>query len=365
MEYNIYAVLIKNVYFIYSRAFSLNLLVEETAISINRSNVVEKVKELYSNQEFCEVLPQFTFEGESARDLDGPKRAVYNMFWDEIFKMHFEGANTVVPRFGPDMCDELVILFGRIALHGYICSGMFPTRISKVFIKAMMFGEESIEQSELVQGLLEYVTDHEREFLSHCMSKTVFSPEEKEELLEVVAQFGVRSIPAPTNLYEQLVKIGRCELLQKSVWAFRPFRKGITDVPLQDPVWRIPSDLDVFYEELSVTTEKVANLTHVDDEASLTKSQAKVFGFLRRYIKACNNEKVKVLYRFFTGSDVFALKELKVIFHFNLGSLPHISAHTCSGIIDMPSDGYVSYHDFQSQLDALLHNPESWKFHVV
>ncbi len=211
----------------------------------------------------------------------------------------------------------------------------------------MMFGEESIEQSELVQGLLEYVTDHEREFLSHCMSKTVFSPEEKEELLEVVAQFGVRSIPAPTNLYEQLVKIGRCELLQKSVWAFRPFRKGITDVPLQDPVWRIPSDLDVFYEELSVTTEKVTNLTHVDDEASLTKSQA------------------KVLYRFFTGSDVFALKELKVIFHFSLGSLPHISAHTCSGIIDMPSDGYVSYHDFQSQLDALLHNPESWKFHVV
>ncbi len=131
MEYNIYAVLIKTVYFIYSRAFCLNLLVEETAISINRSNIVEKVKELYSNQEFCEVLPQFTFEGESARDLDGPKRAVYNMFWDEIFKMHFEGTNTVVPRFGPDMCDELVILFGCIALHGYICSGMFPTRISR------------------------------------------------------------------------------------------------------------------------------------------------------------------------------------------------------------------------------------------
>ena len=320
---------------------------------------------LYSEQEFCKTLPQFNFQGESAQDLDGPKRAVYNIFWDEIFKMHFEGANAVVPRFGPDMCDDLVTLFGRVALHGYICSGMFPTRISKIFIKAMMFGENSIEQDELVQGLLEFVTDHERQFLSQCMRQSSYSEEEKEELLEIVAQFGVRSIPSPETLYDHLVRIGRCELLRKSMWAFRPFQKGITDAASQDPIWANPSDIDVFYDELSVTAEKVSWLTHVDDEASLTKSQATVFAFLRRYIKACNNEKIKVLYRFFTGSDVLAVKDLKVIFHLNVGNLPHISAHTCSGIIDLPSGGYVSYHDFQSQLDALLKNPESWKFHLV
>ena len=72
----------------------------------------------------------------------------------------------MVPRFGPDMWDDLVTLFGHVALHGYICSGMFPTRISKIFIKAMMFGENSIEQDERVEGLLEFVTDHERQFLS-------------------------------------------------------------------------------------------------------------------------------------------------------------------------------------------------------
>ena len=66
-----------------------------------------------------------------------------------------------------------------------------------------------------------------------------------------------------------------------------------------------------------------------------------------------------------SGSDVLAVKDLKVIFHLNVGNLPSISAHTCSGIIDLPSGGYVSYHDFQSQLDALLKNPESWKFHLV
>ena len=186
------------------------------------------------------------------------------------------------------------------------------------------------------------------------MHQSSYSEEEKEELLEIVAQFGVRSIPSTETLYDHLVRIGQCELLWKSMWAFRPFEKGITDVASQDPIWANPSDIDVLYDELSVTAEKVSRLTHVNDEASLTKSQATVFAFLRRYIKACNNEKIKVLYRFFTGSNVLAVKDLNVIFHLNVGSLPNISAHTCSEIIYLPSGGYVSYHDFQSQLDALL-----------
>ena len=150
----------------------------------HRSQVVQKLLQLYSGKKFCKALSKFNFEGEFAEDLDGPKRAVYNTFWDEVFQMYFEDCGSVVPRLGSDISDKLVCIIGRVALHGYICSGMFPTRISKVFITAMMFGEISIDDNELVQGLLEFVTDHEREFLSQCMKKEAFSPEEKEELLQ-------------------------------------------------------------------------------------------------------------------------------------------------------------------------------------
>ena len=216
-------------------------------------------------------MPKFNFEGEFAEDLDGPKRAVYNTFWDEIFQMYFEGCCSVVPRFGPDISDELVCIIGRVALHRYICSGMFPTRISKVFIKAMMFGETTIDDDELVQGLLEFVTDHEREFLSQCMKKEGFSPEEKEELLEIVSQLDVRSIPSPETIYKQLVRIGRCELLQKSMWAFKPFLEGVNDIS-QEAIWKTSHEVNIFYNELSVTAQKVVRCTRVDDEESLTKS---------------------------------------------------------------------------------------------
>ena len=227
---------------------------------------------MYSNKEFCKVLPKFNFEDEFAEDLDGPKRAVYNTFWGEIFQMYLEGCGSVVPRFGPDISDELVCTLGRVALHGYVCNGMFPTRISKVFIKALMFGENSIDDDELVQGLLEFLIDHEREFLSQCMKKEAFSPQEKEELLEIVSQFGVRSMPSPETIYKQLVRIGRCELLQKSMWAFKPFLQGLTDVSQED-IWKNSHELDMFYNELSVTAEKVVRYTRVDDEGSMTKAQ--------------------------------------------------------------------------------------------
>ena len=105
-----------------------------------------------------------------------------------------------------------------------------------MFIKAMTFGESSIDDDELVQGLLEFVTDHDREFLSQCMKKESFSPEEK-ELLEIVSQFGVRSIPSPETIDKQLVRIGRCEHLQKSLWAFKPFLEGVNDVS-QEAIWK-------------------------------------------------------------------------------------------------------------------------------
>ena len=61
---------------------------------------------------------------------------------------------------------------------------------------------------------------------------------------------------------------------------------------------------------------------------------------------------------------MLAVKSLKVIFHLHAGKMPHIAAHTFSGVVDLPAGGYFSYRDFETQFDAMLNNPESWKFHV-
>ena len=184
-------------------------------------------------------------------------------------------------------------------------------------------------------------------------------------MLDIVSQLGVRSLPNPQTIRDQVVKMGKCEMVNKPLWACSAFQQGVADNKMGEPLGNDSSDVDKFYDALAVTSQKISQIMSVDDEENLTKSQNTVYGFFCRYIKACDNKKIRVLYRFLTGADVLAVKSLKVIFHLHVGKIPHITAHTCSGVVDLPSGGYLSYHDFETQFDAMLSNPESWKFHVA
>jgi hypothetical protein len=160
-------------------------------ISLHRLNIVDKLIELYTDPNLCKTFPKFIFEGEYADDEDGPKREVYNLFWDEIFQSNFDGCGSVVPVLVPDTPDNLITILGRIALQGYTCCGFFPTKISKVFIKVLMFGSSSVDEHALIEGFLEFITDHERQLLENCLQKVTYTQEEQDELLDIVSQFGV------------------------------------------------------------------------------------------------------------------------------------------------------------------------------
>ena len=219
-------------------------------ISIHRLRVVDKLIELYSDPNFCKTFPKFIFEGEFADDEDGPKREVYSLFWDEILTTNFDGCSSVVPILGPDMSDRLITILGRIALHGYICCGLFPTKIPKVFLKAVMFGPGSIDEQCLIEGFLDFVTDYERQFFLNCLQKATYTQEERGELLDIVSQFGVRSLPNPQTIRDQVVKMGKCELVNKPLWACSAFQQGVADNKMEEPLWNDSSDVDKFYDAL-------------------------------------------------------------------------------------------------------------------
>ena len=80
------------------------------------------------------------------------------------------------------------------------------------------------------------------------------------------------------------------------MWACTAFRRGIADNTLKKPLWDDSNDVDSFYDQLAVSAQKLAKVLIVDD--NLTKSQNTVFSFLCRYIKACDDKKIRVLCRF-------------------------------------------------------------------
>ncbi len=175
----------------------------------------------------------------------------------------------------------------------------------------------------------------------------------------------MRSLPNTQNIQALIAKIGKCELVNKPLWACEPFQEGIKDSKIVQLLWENSGDVDKFYDELAVTPQKMSQIMSVENEENLTKTQNTVYSYLCHYIKECDKEKIRLLCRFLTGADVLALKKLKVIFHLHVGSIPHITAHTCSGVVDLPAGGYLGYHDLKTQFDTMLSDPELWKFHVA
>ena len=147
-----------------------------------------------------------------------------------------------------------------------------------------MFGSGAVGERGLLDGFLEFVTDHERQFLQNCMEKVTFIEEEEIELLDTVSQFSMRSLPNPQNIRKQVINMGKRELVNKPLWAC------LADHKIAECLWRDSTDIDQFYDSLAVTPQRVTEIMRVDDKENLTKSQNTVYGFFCRYIKACDDK---------------------------------------------------------------------------
>ena len=97
------------------------------------------------------------------------------------------------------------------------------------------------------------------------------------------------------------------------------------------------------YSSLDATTEKVLPLITLDDPNAMTKGQQTVYMYFRRYVRSLNEKELACLLRYVTGSSTLAVSSIKVIFHAQLGNLPHVTVHACSGVVDLPSSGMTVF----------------------
>jgi hypothetical protein len=205
----------------YKRQQALEILERMPTITIERNTIVPTLLELYKT--------------ELAQDLDGVKREIYSIFWDEITSLYFEGGKSVVLRVGPDVTDELCTILGRAIIHTFLITGIWPIQISKLFSIAILVGEESLTNDNLLDAFLEYVLEYEaiilQKALTEAESGSITLPTQQ-QVLDVLAPFGLRSLPTHTNIKSLLVSTAKCELVQKVNRSINKFREGLLDMAL-------------------------------------------------------------------------------------------------------------------------------------
>lgn len=193
------------------------------------------------------------------------------------------------------------------------------------------------------------------------------SSEDTDFLVDFLSEYGVTQLPNASNLRAIIVRVAKTELWNKVLMEADAMKQGLCEGMLEE-LWLQIMKQSVFelYSSLRVTTEKVLSLVSFDNTSAMTKGQHIVYMYFRRYVRCLNERELTRLLRYVTGSCTPTVSSIKlIIFHAQLGNLPHVTVHACSRVVDLPSSGYDSFPDFRSQMTEVLTNVDSVIGHKI
>ena len=333
-------------------------------ISIRRQHLVEDVFKAYEEDLLLSVsLLEVEFEGEDAIDCGGVKRDLFCSFWEQILNNQtynlFTGHSAKVPVFNPanaEVAVKKLPILGRILSHSYILTGCFPTSISIVSVIGLFLGcDIDLEDDHLLESFFEFLPPPESQLLKTAMTKSTFTDEISERLLDFYSVNGLPRIPKPKTLHQDILHLAKFILFVQPQNCFRFLLSQLP--PSHESAWSSLTidDFIIIYEDQCVTPRKIVDALKPDFDTP-TPQQDKNLYFLKTFIRELSPEYLHKFLRFVTGSSNLLVSNIDVTFH-SACQLPR--SMTCSNTIIL-STTYDDYSTFKKDFLAVLGNDDSF-----
>ena len=306
----------------------------------------------------------FKYIDEPGVDLDGIKRDVFSLFWRQSSCRFLEGNDySFVPR-ATGIPREQYVLIGRILSYGYVTAGIFPTFVNRAYMQALLCGEDSLTDDNLLEGILDYLSTYERERLLRLMSSSHLFANDIDFILDFGERGGVNFTPTIENIRKIVVEVARAVLINTPFHSMGKIKDGMLQVPGSHLLWSGISvdELHQLYCELLPSPEKV---TAILSAVCKEQEEERVFSFLRRYTSSLSQENAVGFLRWVTGSETLTMPNIKVEFHKSYEEEPYPRAHVCGGILDISSRGYATYQKFKRIMDSVICSEEAFKFSSI
>ena len=305
----------------------------------------------------------FKYIDEPGVDLDGIKRDVFTLFWRQSSCRFLEGNDySFVPR-ATGIPREQYVPIGRILSYGYDTAGIFPILFC-FQSEALLCGEDSLTDDNLLEGILDYLSTYERERLLRLMSSSHLSTNDIDFILYFGERGGVNFTPTIENIRKIVVEVARAVLINTPFHSMGKIKDGMFQVPGSHLLWSGISvdELRQLYCELLPSPEKV---TAILSAVCKEQEEEHVFSFLRCYTSSLSQENAVGFLRWVTGSETLSMPNIKVEFHKSYEEEPYPRAHVCGGILDISSWGYATYQKFKGIMDSIICSEEAFKFSSI
>lgn len=330
-------------------------------VNVTRTNIVQDVLEFHKLEHNVQWGVTFHYVGEQGVDVNGITRDVFTLFWRQARYRFLEGNdNSFVPR-TTGLTREEYVLIGRILSYGYVTAGIFPSFMNRAFMQALLCGEDSLGDDDLIKGILDFLSVYERERLLRVTSSNHLAPEDRDFMLDFADRGGVTLNPTQGNVKDIVIEVARAILVNVPMHTMLKIKEGMLQIPGCNRIWSDMKveDLHILYNELLPSPEKVAAILSA---ACKNQEEERVFSFLRRYTRSLSQESSVKFLRWVTGSETLTVPNIQVEFHRSTEEDPYPRAHVCAGMLDISSKGYETYNKFRRIMDAVICNEEAFTF---
>lgn len=327
-------------------------------IKLHRVNVLEEMIAQFKDSALLKLPLRFTYIDERGSDHSGVSRDVYAAFWTQLLDHTAEGEDQRVPSLCPKWQEEEWKSIGRILLKGFQDHGYFPCRLSPAFAVSLIFGENEVSDDVLLESLLMFVNQSDRELITTALKEDL-SEDDRDELIDLLDRFDVTALPTQNNLKGILLKVAHKQLIQKPRYACEKMSL-IAGASLKEAFVSTEHVL-IMYENKKPTTKKLLKLLQASPS---TQAETQSFRFLQQYIRGLDEVGLRRMLRFITGSDVICVDQIDIMFTSSDGLACRPIAHTCGPVLELPWT-YASYPELRTAFDNILMTNASFEFSIV
>ena len=296
--------------------------------------------------------------GEEEGVGSGVSREIYSSFWKEVSKSLLIGESERVPYVRHDMFTSEWQAVGIILVKGFIDTRYFPTIISQSFIQYILFG--IVDNNDLVCSFYQYLSNDEKEMLERCVESNNDEDFTTDDFFEFLEQYKVHSKVTKQNIKDIVAEIALKELVQKphimaACW------KGCFERLKKEPEFSSKESIKVFYESVVPTSKRIIALI---DASPNDDAEKDALNYFKRFIRGLNQETLKKLLRFITGSDIIVVDSIGVTFtkpesSFSRRPIPHI----CAPCLELPAT-YNNFCELREELTNIL-DKNNWDIDIV
>ena len=236
---------------------------------------------------------------EPAEDNGGVMRDALYEFWSEFYEKCTDGERMKVPIISGNRNEKHWTSYAKILVLGFKQENYLPVQLAPCFMRSVISGDHTEKHKDLIPNYLLFLNQDDADVVKKAIDD--FDQEDKDDILEFLSEHKITKSPSQENIEEIITQLAHKELIQAPA-----FVSNCWNPVLKPHIGKLlAEDIAKRFDELSPTSKKVLKALQFPDKMEV--KHEKVKKYLQKYIKTCDNRKLKLLLRFCTGNIVHFL----------------------------------------------------------